>query len=1100
MKANAFGFIFSASLLLLGQTQRTIQPDVMGRAPRWAIILKDSPVAERFSNRVEMAGVQAAAQRRQIELAQSDLSARLAERKVHRLGAVQDLLNAVFISGSDEQAAEIRTWPGVEGVVRLQAYKRTLNRALDLVNGTKAWQFVGGDGNAGLGRRIGVIDTGIDQTHPAFQDSSLPAVPGGPFCSGPACDYTNRKVIAARSYVDMLAYEFADDTRPDDNSPRDRVGHGTAVAMIAAGVKNTTPVGAATGVAPKAYLGNYKVFGSPGVNDVTFSDVLITALNDAFNDGMDAVTLSLGFRALWGAADQGSTCDNSGTVPCDPWTAAIRNAVSKGMVVVAAAGNDGDSGVTIPAYNSIATPGTEASAITAGATTNSHIILQTLIVTGDDAPANLKQVDARFGDGPLPSGPLTRPARDVTAVNDNGQACGAMATGSLSGAFAVVQAGGCSLRTKVGNSQSAGADGVIYIRATGSDSVFAPSGLAFTGIPLVVVGNTNGAALRSFLQNNPNRPVTIDPALREVNDPQKYADYTAVFTSYGPNIRTSAIKPDLVAPGTDMVVGTQNYDPNSDMWSASRYTVIDGTSFSVPMVAGAAALVKQRNPAWTPAQIKSALVNTATNAIDDFDNTGKVIPAGVQAIGGGKLQADLAVQANVTVEPATISFGAVTAGGNLPSAGLTFRNGSNQTAGLRLTVVPRQTDSRARVTLSTSSFSLQPGAASTPVTVRLEGATPNPGVYEGYVQADGAAVSLRIPYLYLVTDGVPANVVPLRNENFEGLTLGSMYFAFKVVDKYGLPVPGRNVTWRVVSGGADPSQIQALRATDELGIADATVVLGPSSGAQVFEATIAGFSEPVSFVGTARVRSTLRSPGGIVNGASFETARAVAPGSWVTIFGQALSTATLRFDQLGTPFIPLSLGNVSVGVDVPGGVRQSYPARISYVSDGQVNIQLPYELQGLTSAQLKVSIGNYSSAVMSFNIADYSPAPFQYRDSSGVNMVVATQANSANVIGSSLPAKRGEYITIYANGLGPVTNQPATGEAAKIDPLSYCKGNAEVTFGGRPGAVSFCGLAPTFAGLHQVNVQVPNDAPTGVQDLIMSVNGVSSAPVKMAIQ
>lgn len=1098
MKAKAFGFIFTAPLLLLAEPQRSLQPDVIGRAPRWAVILKGAPVAERFSSRAEMASVQAMAERRQVELAQTEFSARLAERKIRRLGAVADLLNAVFISASEAQAAEIRSWPGVEGVVRMQAYKRTMNRALDLVNGSRAWQLAGGEGNAGLGRRIGVLDTGIDQTHPAFQDDSLPSVPGGPFCRNADCDYTNRKVIAARSYVDMLAHKFTDDTRPDDTSPRDHVGHGTAVAMIAAGVRNQTPIGAASGVAPKAYLGSYKVFGSPGVNDITFADVLIAALNDAFTDGMDVVTVSLGFRALWGAEDQGATCDNSGNAPCDPWAAAIRAAVSRGMVVVAAAGNEGDSGVTIPGFNSIVTPGIEASAITVGATTNSHIILQTLSVTGD-APANLKQVDARFGNGPLPSGPLTRPARDVTTVNDNGQACSAMANGSLSGTFAVVQAGACSLLTKITHAQNAGADGVIYIRASGSESVFAPIGLAFTGIPLVVVGNSNGTALRTFLQGNPDRPVTLDPALREIDNAADYADFTAIFTSYGPNIRTNAIKPDLVAPGTDMVVATQNYDPNGDMWSATRYTAINGTSFAVPVVAGAAALVKQRNNGWGPAQVKSALVNTATNAIDDFDNTGRPVAAGVHAIGGGKLQADKALETTVTVDPATISFGAITSS-TLPSVGLTFRNSASQTVGLRLSVVARQTDNRARVTLSNSSFTLGPGAVSTSVTVRLDGAMPNPGLYEGYVQADGGPVSLRIPFLYMVGDSVPANVIPLRNENFEGLTSGSMHFAFKVVDKYGLPVADRNVTWRVVSGGADPSKIQALRATDNLGIADATVQLGPSVGVQVFEASIAGFSEPVAFAGTARLRPTLRSPGGIVNGASFEENRAVSPGSWVTIRGQALATATLRYDQLGTSFIPLSLGNVSVGVDVPSGTRESYPARLSYVSEPQINIQLPYELKGLASAQLKVSIGDYSSAPMSFNIADYSPAPFQYVDSSGVNMVVATQANSANVIGSSLPAKRGETITIYANGLGPVTNQPATGEPAKADPLSYCKANAEVSFGGRAGSVIFCGLAPTFSGLHQINVQLPNDAPAGVQDVVIRVNGVSSAPVKMAIQ
>ena len=64
--------------------------------------------------------------------------------------------------------------------------------------------------------------------------------------------------------------------------------------MIAAGVQNAGPLATITGVAPKAFLGNYKVFGSPGVNEYTFRSAWIQALTDAVNDGMDIVTLSLG--------------------------------------------------------------------------------------------------------------------------------------------------------------------------------------------------------------------------------------------------------------------------------------------------------------------------------------------------------------------------------------------------------------------------------------------------------------------------------------------------------------------------------------------------------------------------------------------------------------------------------------------------------------------------------------------------------------------------------------------------------------------------------------------------------------------------------------
>src|SRR5207253_8556033 len=125
--------------------------------------------------------------------------------------------------------------------------------------------------------------TGIDLTHPGMQDPNLRAPDGFP--KGDAT-YTNGKVIAARSYVSLLTLADPQYSSPDDLSPRDRTGHGTAIAMIAAGAQNTGPLGGAAGatiqgVAPKAFIGNYKIFGSPGVNDFTYADVVEQALTDA---------------------------------------------------------------------------------------------------------------------------------------------------------------------------------------------------------------------------------------------------------------------------------------------------------------------------------------------------------------------------------------------------------------------------------------------------------------------------------------------------------------------------------------------------------------------------------------------------------------------------------------------------------------------------------------------------------------------------------------------------------------------------------------------------------------------------------------------------
>jgi subtilisin family serine protease len=225
----------------------------------------------------------------------------------------------------------------------------TLNKATQLMNAPAAWNLVGGQSNAGKGIKIGILDTGIDQNHPAFQDSSLSFPSGFPKCSGSAdaCSYTNTKVIVARSYVSLIVTgneadpkNPAADSIPDDYSPRDRTGHGTAVASCAAGNSNTGSV-TFSGMAPKAWVGNYKIWGSPTVNEAPPEDVWITALNDAVADGMDVINMSSGGTALTGPLDTGAACGISANTPCDALATAFENA-AKTVVVVVAAGNAGN--------------------------------------------------------------------------------------------------------------------------------------------------------------------------------------------------------------------------------------------------------------------------------------------------------------------------------------------------------------------------------------------------------------------------------------------------------------------------------------------------------------------------------------------------------------------------------------------------------------------------------------------------------------------------------------------------------------------------------------------------------------------------------------
>src|SRR5579871_250290 len=285
---------------------------------RYTLLLEDPPVAARFTSRAEMASAAAVQYRNQIETRQRAVLAELASRNIRVTGRVSTLINAIFVIAPASRLSELQALPGVAAVRPMRRFQALLNRATNLMHAPAAWAALGGNGNAGKGMKIAIIDTGIDQTHPAFQDSSLAVPTGFPKCTTghpEDCAFTNSKVIVARSYVRQLAgftsknpVTQPDDTsvapdpktsQPDDYSPRDRVGHGTATASAAAANQNGGVV-SFTGMAPKAYLGNYKIFGSPNVNDSPSDDVMIKAIDDAVSEGMNFPSLSVGALALTG--------------------------------------------------------------------------------------------------------------------------------------------------------------------------------------------------------------------------------------------------------------------------------------------------------------------------------------------------------------------------------------------------------------------------------------------------------------------------------------------------------------------------------------------------------------------------------------------------------------------------------------------------------------------------------------------------------------------------------------------------------------------------------------------------------------------------------
>jgi len=107
---------------------------------------------------------------------------------------------------------------------------------------------------------------------------------------------------------------------------------------------------------------------------------------------------------------------------------------------------------------------------------------------------------------------------------------------------------------------------------------------------------------------------------------------------------------------------------------------------------------------------------------------------------------------------------------------------------------------------------------------------------------------------------------------------------------------------------------------------------------------------------------------------------------------------------------------------------------------------------------------------------------------------------SGNLLTASNPAARGSTIVLYANGLGPVTNQPASGDPAGASPLSKTTNTPTVMIGGQSAQVAFSGLAPSLPGLYQLDVTVPSGISAGSQNITVSIGGAMSPNLTIPVQ
>ena len=262
---------------------------------------------------------------------------------------------AVVVPAAD--VGHLGSLPGVVGVYPSVRYHGLLDRSPGIIGAPAVW----GPGleNAGEGIKIGVIDDGIDPSHPFFDPDGFAAPPGFP--KGQSA-FTTAKVIVARAFPPP-ASGWRNAERPFDPIFS---FHGTHVAGIAAGDHGTVapaeggrPRRELSGVAPRAYLGNYKALTVP--TDAGFglngnSPELVAAIEAAVADGMDVINLSLGEPQI--------------DPERDAVAKALDNAAAAGVIPVVAAGNDFEE----LGRGSIGSPGTSRQAITVAAVTKARVV------------------------------------------------------------------------------------------------------------------------------------------------------------------------------------------------------------------------------------------------------------------------------------------------------------------------------------------------------------------------------------------------------------------------------------------------------------------------------------------------------------------------------------------------------------------------------------------------------------------------------------------------------------------------------------------------------------------------------------------------------
>lgn len=488
-------------------------------------------------------------------------------------------------------------------------------------------------GITGNNIKVGVLDTGIDYNHPDLSSSYN------------GYKYVSDADLASQDYNSTLGWDFIDnDADPMEATYADYVkanaqsgvydkvngrtywtSHGTHVSGTIAGTaENTLSEYATLGVAPGAQLYGYRVLGPYGSGSTAQT---LAGIEKSVIDGMDVINLSLG---------------NSYSHDLFPTSLALNNAALSGTVPVVAAGNSG------PTFNTVGSPGSSALAITVGAS-NLDRTYKTTDLTINSKTVSSQQFTDNLNSDLLKLESTTQDvvfAGKASALDFISRGGTTLEDSNFKDKIALIERGDISFHEKILNAKLFGAKGaIIYNNVDGELEYYLP--LSTEYIPTFKLSKADGETIYSQLEEvtspTNNRKIMVgEVSIGTFKEETEYRNDLAALSSVGPIISSGEIKPDVVAPGVD-ILSAYPADVIAESTSSDysqAYAQIQGTSMATPHVAGLVALMLQNNPNLSVEQVKSIITNTADPLNDDYS---------VFQTGGGRIAPVDAVESTYAI-------------------------------------------------------------------------------------------------------------------------------------------------------------------------------------------------------------------------------------------------------------------------------------------------------------------------------------------------------------------------------------------------------------------------------------------------------------------